>query len=157
MKIAIFGATGGTGSELMNQALGQRYEVTAIVRRPEAITRRDANLTVVAGDALNPNSFADTLRGHDAVVSTLGVSSFIKSLKPMTFHHDAAVNIVKSMQAQNVHRLVCLTSVGVHKNPKALFTIARSSIPSCRTSMKTCNTWRKSCEIVVLLGPSCAR
>lgn len=34
MKIAIIGATGGTGRKVMEQALAAGHEVIAVVRRP---------------------------------------------------------------------------------------------------------------------------
>lgn len=34
MKLLVFGATGGTGRELVEQALAHGYEVTAFVRDP---------------------------------------------------------------------------------------------------------------------------
>jgi uncharacterized protein YbjT (DUF2867 family) len=37
MKLAIFGATGGTGRQLVEQALADGHQVTAFVRRPVAL------------------------------------------------------------------------------------------------------------------------
>ena len=34
MKLAIFGATGGTGQQLVEQALAAGHQVTAVVRSP---------------------------------------------------------------------------------------------------------------------------
>jgi len=39
MKIAIFGATGGTGKELIKQALEQGHEIIALVRDPQKTFR----------------------------------------------------------------------------------------------------------------------
>ena len=38
MNLLIFGPTGGTGRQLMEQALAQGHHVTAFVRSPEKIT-----------------------------------------------------------------------------------------------------------------------
>lgn len=48
MKIAILGATGGTGVQLVKQALAAKYEVTAIVRNP-------ANLKEIENSRLKVN------------------------------------------------------------------------------------------------------
>lgn len=44
MKIAVFGAGGGTGGEIVKQALDQGHEVTAIVRKPEQLKQRHERL-----------------------------------------------------------------------------------------------------------------
>ena len=113
MRIAIFGATGGTGRELLQQALDKGHEVTAIVRRPAAITFAHARLRVVTGDVMEPDSFAPALQQQDAVLSVIGVNG----LKPMTFYRQSARNIVDQMGKAGVQRLVCLTSVGVSDKP----------------------------------------
>ena len=37
MKLIVFGATGGTGSQLVEQAIEQGHSVTAFARSPEKI------------------------------------------------------------------------------------------------------------------------
>ena len=113
MRIVIFGATGGTGHELLQQALDRGHEVTAIARRPSAITLAHARLRVVTGDILEPDSFAPALHRQDAVLSVVGVNSF----KPMTFYRQSARNLVEQMEKAGVQRLVCMTSVGVVDKP----------------------------------------
>ena len=113
MKIAVFGATGRTGFELLRQALDKGHEVTAIVRRPEAITLAHPGLRVTPGDVLKPDSFAPALQEQDAVLSVVGVVG----LKPMTFHRQSARNLVDQMEKAGVQRLVCVTSVGVSDKP----------------------------------------
>lgn len=51
-KIIVFGATGGTGMQLVQQALSAGYKVTAVVRTPDAFTISDKNLEVIKGDVL---------------------------------------------------------------------------------------------------------
>lgn len=117
MKIMIFGASGGTGGQLLLQALAAGHTVTAVVRDPDRFTIRYDRLHVVAGDALDPPSFTKALAGQDAVVSALGVTGFINSLQPMTFHVDTARAITSEMRRQGVGRLVAITSVGVLHDP----------------------------------------
>lgn len=113
MKLVIFGTTGGTGRELLLQALDKGHEVTAIVRRPAAITLTHPRLRVLTGDIMKPDSFAPALQDQDAVLSVVGVNS----LKPMTFYRQSARNLVDQMGKAGVQRLVCLTSVGVLDKP----------------------------------------
>ncbi len=119
MKVAVLGASGGTGMEVVQQSLAAGHEVTAIVRKPEAFKLHAPNLQAVAGDALDLHSFTSSLEGQDAVISAVGVSSLVESLKPMTFYHDTAANIIEAMSTHHVQRFLCITSVGVHNNPKA--------------------------------------
>lgn len=117
MNLAIFGANGGTGRELVEQALERGHHVTAIVRNPDSFYLTHERLRVTGGDALQPDSFAQAFKNQDAIVSALGISSFLASLRPMTFHCITAHNIIDQMQQQGVKRLICLTSVGVLDEP----------------------------------------
>lgn len=117
MRLAIFGATGGTGRELLQQALDRGHEVTAIVRRPEAITLTHARLRVLAGDVMELDSLAPALQQQDAVLSVIGSQGLRSLVKPMTFYHRSARHLVDQMDKAGVQRLVCLTSVGVVDKP----------------------------------------
>lgn len=113
MRVAILGATGGTGRELLQQALHKGHQVTVIVRRPSAISLTHERLRVVRGDVMKPDSLASALQGQDAVLSVVGKSSF----RPMTFYRQSARHITEQMEKVGVERLVCLTSVGVLDKP----------------------------------------
>lgn len=47
MKIAVVGATGQTGQQLVSQALQQGHMVTALVRNPGKLTVTHENLKVI--------------------------------------------------------------------------------------------------------------
>ncbi len=66
-NIALIGASGNIGSKITQELLSRGYNVTAIARNPEKV---DANegVTPVAGDILQPQQLAETLKGHDAVI-----------------------------------------------------------------------------------------
>jgi len=72
MKLLVFGATGGTGGRLVQQALDQGHVVTAFARDPAKIHLVHDNLRVVRGDILQPDSVDTAVAGQDAVVSALG-------------------------------------------------------------------------------------
>jgi putative NADH-flavin reductase len=52
MKITVFGATGGTGKQLVEQAPGAEYEVVAYVRNPSKLNITHEHLTVVRVNCL---------------------------------------------------------------------------------------------------------
>jgi len=55
MKLLVFGSTGGTGRELVKQALEQGHEVTAFARSPAKLSDlKHPSLQVVRGDVLDP-------------------------------------------------------------------------------------------------------
>jgi putative NADH-flavin reductase len=68
VKIAIIGATGFVGSQVLNEALSRGHQVTAIVRRPERLPQHP-NLTAKQIDILDTDALAALLAGHEAVIS----------------------------------------------------------------------------------------
>jgi len=117
MKIALFGANGGTGRVLTAQALAAGHEVTAVTRHPETFGLSHAQLRVVAGDAMDAVSVSAAIAGQDAVLSTLGVP-FTKD--PITIYSVGTGNIVAGMTEHGVRRLVCVSSSAVdpHDDPE---------------------------------------
>jgi putative NADH-flavin reductase len=109
MRILIFGATGGTGRQLVAQALQSGHDVTAFVRTPGRLTMVDSRLRVVQGDIQRPESIRAPIPGHDAVLSALGT----RSLGPTTLLSDAAREIVASMQINGVRRIIWESALGV--------------------------------------------
>jgi putative NADH-flavin reductase len=49
MKLFVIGATGGTGQEIVQQAVARGHHVTAFVRSPETVTLRNERLSVLKG------------------------------------------------------------------------------------------------------------
>lgn len=71
MKIALVGATGFVGSNLLREALTRGHAVTAIVRNPAKLTETNDRLTVVQGDVTHVGPLAAQLAGHDVVLSAV--------------------------------------------------------------------------------------
>jgi len=109
MKLAIFGASGGTGRQLVEQALRQGHEVKALVRDPVRLPITHARLLTVPCDVLDTHAVLSAVRGSDAVLSALGVIS----RAPTTVLSDAIRNIIQGMRACNLQRLICESSHGV--------------------------------------------
>ena len=76
MKIAILGATGLTGKQVVQQALDADHEVLAIVRTPEKMSIQHDHLTVVVGNIFNADDLKQHIEGVDAVISTIGFPPF---------------------------------------------------------------------------------
>lgn len=70
MKIALIGATGRAGSEILKELVRRGHAVTAIVRNPEKVPAV-ANVTAKKGDVFDKAGLTDLLKGHDAVISAV--------------------------------------------------------------------------------------
>jgi putative NADH-flavin reductase len=111
MKIVVFGASGGVGFRVVEQALQAGYHVTAFVRSPEKFTLRHSNLTVIKGDAMDAAAVETAIAGQDAVISALGPTR-----PPVPgMMETAARNIVAAMKKHGVRRLVSTTGAGVRQ------------------------------------------
>jgi len=109
MKLIIFGSTGGTGRELVKQALDQGHNVTAYARNPSKIEDLEhPNLEVVIGDILDLVSVEKAIEGNDAVFITIGAAANRTDIREV-----GTRNIVQAMQKSGVKRLVCQSSLGV--------------------------------------------
>ena len=60
MNIALIGASGFFGSEILSELLSRGYKVTAIVRNPEKIKPRE-NLIIKKGDAEDTKALTELL------------------------------------------------------------------------------------------------
>jgi putative NADH-flavin reductase len=68
MHVALYGATGQSGSRILAELLSRGHQVTAIVRDPLKLTTQPA-LTVVQGDVSSVETIASKINGTDAVIS----------------------------------------------------------------------------------------
>ena len=112
MKLAIFGGTGKTGKPLVEQALAQGHQVTALVRTPSKLTIQSDDLILVQGDATDPYDVDRVIIGVDAVLSALGHAKG----SPDDVQTVATEHIVTAMKRRSVERIVSLTGAGV-KDP----------------------------------------
>lgn len=107
MKILIFGATGTIGRELVQQALDQGYVVTAFARNPAKVEADHPNLSVVQGDVLDPASVEQAIRGHEAVLLSIGagMNGGVRA--------EGTQNVIRAMEKADVRRFICQSTLGV--------------------------------------------
>jgi uncharacterized protein YbjT (DUF2867 family) len=79
---------------------------------PEKIGIEHPNLTLHAGDAMDPESVADAVKGHDAVVITIGAGMSRSSL----IRSQGTMNVIQAMQRHGVRRLICQSTLGAHES-----------------------------------------
>jgi uncharacterized protein YbjT (DUF2867 family) len=109
MKLLIVGATGGTGRQLVTQALERGHQVTALVRRPSRAEPRPG-LTAAVGDVLDPGSLDRAMQGQEAVLSALGHKRW---LAPSRILSEGTRNLIAAMVRHGVQRFVCETALGI--------------------------------------------
>lgn len=110
LRILVIGATGGTGRELVRQALEQGHQVTALVRKPKKIKLEHENLRVVTGNVHDYDSVESAMRGQSAVLCALGTK---RVFYPNRVASNGTANILRAMKRCGVPRLVCESSLGV--------------------------------------------
>jgi len=109
-KIIVFGATGGTGQQILKQAIEQeqKYDISIFVRNPLKLNLPTGGLNVVIGDVLNFEQVRNAIRDQEIVLCCLGAPASHKT----TLRADGTANIIKAMEELNVKRLICQTSLG---------------------------------------------
>jgi len=112
MKLTIIAATGGVGRELLQQALEDGHDVTAVVRNPAKLSRQ---VRAVTADmtAPDPAALESAVAGAGAVLSGLGPHS----------NSDAGIAsrgtraIVSAMRTVGVQRIVAVSAAPVGTVP----------------------------------------
>jgi len=108
MKIVVFGASGGTGRELVRQGVALGHEVTAFVRNPASMEGQ-SGVRIFAGNALDDKAVTNAIVGQDAVLSALGSHS----LRDNSLLPEAIRRMLPAMQQNHIRRLIVLGAAGV--------------------------------------------
>lgn len=151
MKIAVVGATGGTGRKVIERALVLGQEVIAVARRPEAVSPAEG-LTVRKGDVLDEYSMVNAIAGADVVISCIGPPSNLspesaaKSLgniragmhtiganfSPGRVMSEGIPNIISACQRTGVKRIVMQSGINL-SDGKELSLINRLAVRLMRS------------------------
>ena len=110
LRVLIIGATGGTGRQLVQQALDLGHQVTALVRNPARLKIEHPNLKVMKGDVLDYASVEAAMPGQSAVVCALGHK---RLFYPTRILSDGTRNILRAMKTHNVPRFIGETALGI--------------------------------------------
>lgn len=111
MRLTIFGATGGTGTHLVRQALEAGHEVTAVVRDPARLAvPQHVRLRVVGADVMDPDAIVPAVENADAVVSALGH----RRSGPADVCSSGVRSILAAMDKTGVRRLAVISAAGAY-------------------------------------------
>jgi len=119
MNITIFGATGLTGKELVNQALERDMSVVCLVRRELDV--KHPRLKVINGSMTHVEQVEAALKDSDAVISVLGSAPKLFGDKSTDVYSRSAAVIVKAMGRASTRRLIFCSSAGVEEDPREIF------------------------------------
>jgi putative NADH-flavin reductase len=124
MRLFILGASGKTGTQLVDLGLARGHAVTAFVRSPHKIARERAGLQVVQGDPRSTDQLAGALPGHDVVLSALGVRPR-QAFGRHTLVQECAATTVAAMTRAGVARLVLVSAAVLFPDKGLRFAIFR--------------------------------
>ncbi len=120
MNILVLGASGGVGRHLVRLALEQGHSVTALTRTPlSGAEMSNPKLRVVNDDVLRAGCFDDHVKGHDVVLSSLGLkrknpaNPWSALASPPDFNSSTATSLSAAMAKQGVGRLIAVSAAGV--------------------------------------------
>jgi putative NADH-flavin reductase len=141
MKFLVLGATGRTGVLFVKKALDQGHHVTALVRRADAAV--DSRAQIVSGDVTDAAVIATAARGHDAIISTLGVKN---ARETPTLITDTVRAVIASAKTSGVDRFVILSAFGVGDSlAKASFLVS----PLFRTVLRKTYADKAASEVLL--------
>jgi len=105
MKLLVLGATGGTGLQIVRQAIEQGHSVTAFVRSPNRLQSFQNSIDIQQGDLLSKPQLEKILPGHDAVLSAFGPRAPIAKGEETLLQQFAAV-LTGAMRTAQVRRVI---------------------------------------------------
>ncbi|MFV2177581.1 NAD(P)-dependent oxidoreductase [Actinomadura sp. LOL_016] len=120
MRLTVFGATGGTGLQVVRRALTNGHEVTAVVRDPARLPadlrdRADGpSLDIVRADVMDPDAVRPSVTGRDAVITAIGTR---EGRTPTTVCEDSTRSIVEAMTAAGERRFLMVSASGFANGP----------------------------------------
>ncbi|WP_240810048.1 NAD(P)-dependent oxidoreductase [Actinomadura sp. WMMA1423] len=115
MRLTVFGATGGTGVQLVRRALDAGHEVTAVARDPAGLPGEiRACADVVEADVMDPGAIEEAVKGRDAVLTAIGTRD---GRRPTSVCADSTRAITEAMRAAGTERFVLTSASGPHAGP----------------------------------------
>jgi uncharacterized protein YbjT (DUF2867 family) len=124
MRIAVLGASRGTGAQCVRAALERGHTVTAFSRNPDTLQLESSvdqvRLTKLAGDIHQPRSVDAAVRGQDAVIVTASAPSLKAFRENPNFFTEGTGYAIDAMRAHGVRRLVVLSALGTGESRRLM-------------------------------------
>lgn len=108
-KVAVIGATGFVGTQVVNELSNRGYEVEAIVR-DIAKVQENEKVKAKSVDVNNVDELAEALKGNDAVINTFNAGWTNPNLYDDFLN--GSVNIEKAVEKSGVKRFITVGGAG---------------------------------------------
>ncbi len=116
-RIAVFGANGATGREVVRHALRGGHTVVAIDRALPQVDDRIEGVVYRQADVLE-DDLSEMIKGCDSVISALGVAfSPSNAVSPPPLYTDGTSNILNGMQRAGIDRIAVISAAFVIDQP----------------------------------------
>ena len=108
-KVAVIGATGFVGKQVVNELANRGYAVNAIARDSSKVEEKD-NVAAVSADVNNVEELAKVLEGNDAVINTFNAGWTNPNLYDDFLN--GSRNIEKAVEKSGVKRFITVGGAG---------------------------------------------
>src|SRR5215467_9100264 len=125
MRLAVFGATGGTGRQLIVQAIAAGHTVTALARSHHHKLPAAAGMTVLLGSSGHRSSVVQAVAGQEAVLCALGGRPWRRREEVCS---SAMRHILPAMHEHGVRRLVAISTFGAGDTRPLVGQVARALV-----------------------------
>ncbi len=108
-KVAVIGATGFVGKQVVNELANRGYAVNAIARDSSKVEEKD-NVAAISADVNNVEELAKVLKGNDAVINTFNAGWTNPNLYDDFLN--GSRNIEKAVEQSGVKRFITVGGAG---------------------------------------------
>ncbi|CAD7801142.1 hypothetical protein CHRY9390_00734 [Chryseobacterium aquaeductus] len=108
-KVAVIGATGFVGKQVVNELSNRGYEVNAIARDSSKVDVKN-NVNAISADVNNVEEFAKVLEGNDAVINTFNPGWTNPNLYEDFLN--GSKNIEKAVEQSGIKRFITVGGAG---------------------------------------------
>ena len=111
MKIAIIGATGFVGTNVLKEAVTRGHQVLAVTRNPQKIAQSEA-VTAASVDVNDSQALAEAIRGHNAVVHAFAAPRSDSVKERIAKQTKGTESIIRAVKQAGIQRLIAVGGAG---------------------------------------------
>jgi putative NADH-flavin reductase len=117
MKVALFGATGGTGLEFLKQSQGGKDQITVFARSTQSLTENFKEIQVIKASIDDQEFLLSSVKDFDVIVSIVGIAGLLQARKPGALYERTAKTLIRIAKENRIPKTIVVTSGGVMEAP----------------------------------------